>query len=420
MYHHITSNASNFLDKYSSLNWIQLIFITSSYLVLQSVYRRLVDIFHRFRSFWYDDLLKDYTNSEADKLNDGPYPNGWIPVTESQQLASGAVIKVHALGRDIVLVRDSNGKVHAMDPYCPHNGAHLGSGEIVEIRGEECLRCPFHEWSFRVEDGVCIDVPYSKDRKPPKGSSLKLWHCVERNSFIYIWFHNRERAPTWFPEKIEEIESKKMVYYDRLECIINTDLHLIAENTSDYAHFVSVHNKPSPLGDKIAQIFGLKGGLLEHVCDKFQWNPLEKPNIHQAVTLYEPHYKFFGKKIANASVFTLQSGPCIYTFRLRAQFFDFTIRRILVVGITPVHANKQRLVVRMYTEGNILTRMLDRLLLLGSFNNFHGDCEIWQYIQRLDKPLYLREEKTMVGLRRWFMQFYDGVNSCILKDSEDW
>lgn len=61
-------------------------------------------------------------------------------------------------------MRDSKGEVHAMDPYCPHNGAHLGSGEVVKIHGEDCIRCPFHEWSFRAKDGICVDVPYAKDR----------------------------------------------------------------------------------------------------------------------------------------------------------------------------------------------------------------------------------------------------------------
>lgn len=201
-------------------------------------------------------------------------------------------------------------------------------------------------------------------------------------------FNDTEQAPTWIPEQIEEIASKEMTYYDRLECLINTDLHvrifhplwkfhtisflskqLISENTSDYAHFVSVHDKPSPLGERIAKILGIEERLIEHVCDHFSWEAKESPNQHQAMTLYKPHYRFFGTKIANASVFTLQSGPCIYTFRLGAQFLGFTGKRIFVVGITPIHANKQKLVVQMYSKGNTLTRILDRLLLLGSFKN---------------------------------------------------
>lgn len=87
-----------------------------------------------------------------------------MPVVETEELVHGIILKVKAYGREFILIRDSKGKAHAMDPYCPHNGAHLSSGEIVQIRGEDCIRCPFHEWSFRAADGLCVDVPYAKDR----------------------------------------------------------------------------------------------------------------------------------------------------------------------------------------------------------------------------------------------------------------
>lgn len=105
-------------------------------------------------------MTRDNAHSEPN----GIYANGWVPVTETDKLETGKILRVRALDQDIVLMRDSDGKVHAMDPYCPHNGAHLGSGNVIQIRGEDCIQCPFHEWSFRAKDGVCVDVPYSRDR----------------------------------------------------------------------------------------------------------------------------------------------------------------------------------------------------------------------------------------------------------------
>lgn len=182
MNHQPITSILSYLQEYLSFNWTELILIAFLYILFQLVCRQTANIFHQFWSFWHDDLymvrilslhfvvsptslsLQDYTNPEGDMLSDGSYPNGWIPIAESQQLASGALIKIRALGQDIVVVRDSNGIAHAMDPYCPHNGAHLGSGEVVRIHEQDCVRCPFHEWSFRVEDGACVDVPYAKDR----------------------------------------------------------------------------------------------------------------------------------------------------------------------------------------------------------------------------------------------------------------
>ena len=71
---------------------------------------------------------------------------------------------VQMFGKQIIITRDSDGKAHAMDTYCPHNGTDLGTGQMVRIKGEDCIRCPFHDWSFRVKDGECVDIPYARDR----------------------------------------------------------------------------------------------------------------------------------------------------------------------------------------------------------------------------------------------------------------
>ena len=51
--------------------------------------------------------------------------------------------------------RGMSGKVHILDAFCPHLGAHLGVGGSVV---EEDIRCPFHSWTFNGA-GVCSGVP---------------------------------------------------------------------------------------------------------------------------------------------------------------------------------------------------------------------------------------------------------------------
>ncbi len=47
------------------------------------------------------------------------------------------------------------GKYYALDDYCPHMGASLGSGEVHN----GAVVCNQHLWAFRLEDGACLDVP---------------------------------------------------------------------------------------------------------------------------------------------------------------------------------------------------------------------------------------------------------------------
>ena len=57
-------------------------------------------------------------------------------------------------GQNIVLTRNSKGKVDALYAYCLHMGAHLGVGGTVV--NESCLQCPFHGWLYDTETGRLV------------------------------------------------------------------------------------------------------------------------------------------------------------------------------------------------------------------------------------------------------------------------
>jgi phenylpropionate dioxygenase-like ring-hydroxylating dioxygenase large terminal subunit len=69
-----------------------------------------------------------------------PIPFGWYVVDYATDLKAGEVKSVRYFGQDQVLFRTTNGEVSMLDAYCPHLGAHLGHGGIVN---GECIECPF-------------------------------------------------------------------------------------------------------------------------------------------------------------------------------------------------------------------------------------------------------------------------------------
>ncbi len=76
----------------------------------------------------------------------------WIAACLSEEVAEpdGAPVKVRLLGEDLVVFRDSKGRVGVLDEYCSHRRASL-----VFARNEECgLRCLYHGWKFDVEGNV--------------------------------------------------------------------------------------------------------------------------------------------------------------------------------------------------------------------------------------------------------------------------
>lgn len=47
------------------------------------------------------------------------------------------------------------GKVYVIDNYCPHAGGNLAGGVVRD----GCAVCPWHDWSFRLENGQLRDSP---------------------------------------------------------------------------------------------------------------------------------------------------------------------------------------------------------------------------------------------------------------------
>ena len=64
-------------------------------------------------------------------------------------------------GLNLAVFRGEDGRVHALDAYCPHMGANLGAGGRVV---GNCVECPFHGWKFRGDDGKCVSVPYCETK----------------------------------------------------------------------------------------------------------------------------------------------------------------------------------------------------------------------------------------------------------------
>ncbi|MEZ4449253.1 MAG: Rieske (2Fe-2S) protein [Nannocystaceae bacterium] len=119
-------------------------------------------------------------------------PRGWFVIAYSPDIAPGEVKTLHYFGEDIVVFRGEDGGLSAVHRYCPHMGAHLGGGEVIG----NCLRCPFHHWSFD-QEGQCVDIPYAP-KIPPK-AAVKTWSIREQNGVILCWYCPKGEPPAWEP-----------------------------------------------------------------------------------------------------------------------------------------------------------------------------------------------------------------------------
>ncbi|MFN2460380.1 MAG: Rieske 2Fe-2S domain-containing protein [Candidatus Velthaea sp.] len=80
----------------------------------------------------------------------------WVPAALAEEVAEpdGAPVSLRLFGEELVVFRDTHGRVGLVDANCPHRLASLRLA-----RNEECgLRCVYHGWKFDVE-GKCLEMP---------------------------------------------------------------------------------------------------------------------------------------------------------------------------------------------------------------------------------------------------------------------
>jgi nitrite reductase/ring-hydroxylating ferredoxin subunit len=126
----------------------------------------------------------------------------WIPAAFSHQIAKPdcAPVRVRLMGENLVLFRDTQGRVGLVDERCPHRTASMFFG-----RNEQSgLRCVYHGLKFDV-DGNCVDVPCVPQANEVQKRNLlsqlkiKAYPCIERGDVVWTYMGPPEQKPE-FPD----------------------------------------------------------------------------------------------------------------------------------------------------------------------------------------------------------------------------
>ncbi|MCW2476170.1 aromatic ring-hydroxylating dioxygenase subunit alpha [Candidatus Symbiopectobacterium sp. NZEC151] len=128
----------------------------------------------------------------------------WYPVLASWEVQANPV-GITRLGEQIVVWRDSDGQVQALEDRCPHRGARLSLGWNLGDR----IACWYHGVEV-AGDGVVKDVP-AVERCPLVGQRVVVSYQVkEAHGAIFLWFGitaNQEAEPLVFPEELTDGET---------------------------------------------------------------------------------------------------------------------------------------------------------------------------------------------------------------------
>jgi renierapurpurin 18,18'-hydroxylase len=107
--------------------------------------------------------------------------NHWYVVASSKEL-NQKPLAITLWKQEIVIYRDQQGKVHALEDRCPHRQVKLSSGIVVE----NDLECSYHGWRFQ-QDGTCAKVPYLAKKQKMPNCKIRTYPVQELDGFIWLY-----------------------------------------------------------------------------------------------------------------------------------------------------------------------------------------------------------------------------------------
>ncbi|HEV8095369.1 MAG TPA: aromatic ring-hydroxylating dioxygenase subunit alpha [Burkholderiales bacterium] len=114
----------------------------------------------------------------------------WHPVALGSD-ATAAPRLVRALGEDLILFRDGEGRPGLLYPRCAHRGTTLYYGK-VEARG---IRCCYHGWLYDVE-GHCLEQPCEDAGGPRRDRIRQPWYPLEeRYGLVFAYLGPPQKKP---------------------------------------------------------------------------------------------------------------------------------------------------------------------------------------------------------------------------------
>ncbi len=201
----------------------------------------------------------------------------WIPALPSDEFPApdSPPKRMMLLGERIVMFRDSQGRMGALEEFCPHRGASLYFG-----RNEEGgLRCAYHGWKFDIT-GKCLDTPTEQPERRERfcaNIKARAYPCHEVNHMVWVYLGSRQEPP---PFPLFEINTLPPDYVAAPRVMMEEANWLQnMEGDLDSAHLDWVHRRlheDSPKPEK-----GVRGF----------WNPTGKPPLLDVVaTEYGAYY----------------------------------------------------------------------------------------------------------------------------------
>ncbi len=301
------------------------------------------------------------------------YPTGWFQVCWSDELKVKEAKPLQAFGRDLVMFRTESGEARVLDAYCPHMGAHLGHGGVVE---GESVKCPFHAWQFD-GTGKCTDLPYAN--KIPAKAEIKAWHVHEHSGLVLVWHDIDDRPPLWHTPEFPELTSDDWSEPVRRTWRFRSHNQEMGENVVDIAHFKYLH------------------GML-------QVPPAVAEGREHIFHMETPTYMKSGHGDTEGTLVTNSYGFGVTTNHFEGFVGTLCVGNVIAVDDDFVEVRFTFAVKKM--GGADVTRGIGKAFVAEISRQLEQDIPVWENKIYLEKPIFCDGDGPFTKYRRWGKQFF--------------
>jgi phenylpropionate dioxygenase-like ring-hydroxylating dioxygenase large terminal subunit len=163
----------------------------------------------------------------------GNFPfNCWYVAATGDEIGT-ALVPRRILGRAVVLFRQADGQVAALEDRCAHRAAPLSRGSLVDDQ----VVCPYHGFTYDAS-GACVRVP--SQLHVPYGARVRSYAVREEGPFVWIWLgapaRSRHAEPPALPVLADPAWTVQGGTLD-----VAANYLLLHDNALDRTHFPFVH-----------------------------------------------------------------------------------------------------------------------------------------------------------------------------------
>jgi vanillate O-demethylase monooxygenase subunit len=159
--------------------------------------------------------------------------NAWYVAAWDHEVSADTLLGRILLNEPVVLYRQRDGRVVALEDRCCHRHYPLHKGTLMQ----DCIQCRYHGFTYDAT-GRCVRVPGQPS--VPNGVGVKSYPVVERHRWIWVWMGDPARADAskivdfhWLDDPGWRAKGTK--FY------VKSNYELILENLLDLTHLTFLH-----------------------------------------------------------------------------------------------------------------------------------------------------------------------------------